>query len=62
MLGYPREEVYKLHAWDWDSHLNKEQILELAKAVGEVGHHFETQHRRKDGSLIDVELSNNGAI
>jgi PAS domain S-box-containing protein len=62
MLGYSREEVYQLHAWDWDAYLNKEQILELAKSVDAVGHHFETQHRRKDGRLIDVELSNNGAV
>lgn len=62
MLSYSREEVYQLHAWDWDAHLNKEQILELAKTVDDVGHHFETQHRRKDGRLIDVELSNNGAV
>jgi len=62
MLGYSREEVYKLHVWDWDAHFTKEQLVELAKTVDEVGHHFETQHRRKDGSIIDVELSNNGAI
>ena len=62
MLGYSREEVYQLHAWDWDAHLKKEQILELAKTVNDIGHHFETQHRRKDGKLIDVELSNNGAV
>ena len=62
MLGYTRKELYQLHAWDWDAQLNKEQILELAKTVDDVGHHFETQHRRKDGKLIDVELSNNGAV
>lgn len=62
MLGYSREEVYNLHVWDWDAQFTKEQILELANTVDEVGHHFETRHRRKDGSLIDVELSNNGTI
>ncbi len=62
MLGYSSEEVYQLHAWDWDAALNKEQILELAKTVSDTGHYFVTQHRRKDGGLIDVELSNNGAV
>jgi PAS domain S-box-containing protein len=62
MLGYSREELYHLYAWDWDAFLNKEQILELAKSVDDAGHHFETRHRRKDGSLIDVELSNNGVV
>jgi len=62
MLGYSKEEVYQLHAWDWDANFKKEQILELAKTVDDVGHHFETQHRRKDGRIIDVELSNNGAV
>ena len=61
-FGYSREEIYQLHAWDWDAHFNKEQILELAKTVDATGHHFETQHRRKDDTLIDVELSNNGAV
>lgn len=62
MLGYSKEEVYRLHVWDWDAHLKKEEILELARTVNDIGHHFETQHRRKDGRIIDVELSNNGAV
>ena len=62
MLGYTKEDVYQLHVWDWDAHLNREQILELAKSVDEAGHHFKTQHRRKDGGPVDVELSNNGAV
>lgn len=62
MLGYSLEEVYQLHVWDWDALFTKEQILELAQTVDDVGHHFETRHRRKDGTIIDVELSNNGAV
>lgn len=62
MIGYSMEEVQKLHAWEWDAYFKKEEVLELIKAVDETGHHFETQHRRKDGKIIDVELSNNGAI
>jgi PAS domain S-box-containing protein len=62
MLGYSKEEVVQLHAWDWDAVLEKEQILELAKSVGPVGHHFETKHRRKDDRIIDVELSNSGTV
>jgi PAS domain S-box-containing protein len=62
MIGYSKKEVYQLHAWDWDAQLKKEKILELVKTVSDAGHHFETRHRRKDGRLIDVELSNNGAV
>lgn len=62
MLGYSKEEVHKLHAWDWDAHLKKEQILALLSAVDDSGHHFVTQHIRKDGKIIDVELRNNGAV
>ncbi|HPB68473.1 MAG TPA: PAS domain S-box protein [Candidatus Omnitrophota bacterium] len=62
MLGYSREDVYHLHAWDWDAVHNKEHILEMAQRVDATGVHFETRHRRKDGRIIDEELSNNGAV
>jgi PAS domain S-box-containing protein len=61
MLGYSMEELRQLYAWDWDTQFTKEQILEMAEKVDDVGQHFETRHRRKDGTLIHVELSNNGA-
>lgn len=61
MLGYPLDDVRALHAWDWDAVYSREQILELAKEVDDHGHHFETRWRRRDGSVVDVELSNNGA-
>jgi len=62
MLGYSEEEVYQLHIWDWATQVNQEQILELAEDVSKVSHHFETQHRCKDGRIIDVEISSNGGV
>ena len=61
MLGYTMEEVLELHVWDWDAQFSKEELLEMALSVDEAGQNFETRHRRKDGTIIDVELSNNGA-
>ena len=61
MLGYTLDEVSRLHVWDWDAQHTKEQILAMTHEVGPSGHFFETRHRRKDGGIIDVELSNNGA-
>jgi len=62
MLGYPLEEVRRLHVWDWDSSIPREQIIAMIRSVDEKGDHFETKHRRKDGCVFDVEISTNGAI
>jgi|WetSurMetagenome_2_1015567.scaffolds.fasta_scaffold00155_1 two-component system, cell cycle sensor histidine kinase and response regulator CckA len=62
MLGYSPEEVLQLHVWDWDGALPRERLLEMVRSVDEKGDHFETRHRRKDGALIDVEISSNGAM
>ena len=62
MLGYSMEEVHQLHVWDWDAHLTKEQVMEMVWTVDDTGDHFETVHRRKDGTLYDVEISTNGAV
>ena len=61
MLGYSMEEIRTLHVWEWDALETKERILEMIHEVDAAGHHFVTQHRRKDGTIIHVELSNNGA-
>ncbi|MEJ2041008.1 MAG: ATP-binding protein, partial [Desulfosarcinaceae bacterium] len=34
----------------------------MIRSVDEGGDHFETLHRRKDGSIYDVEISTNGAV
>lgn len=61
MLGYTMEEVLRLHIWDWDAQWSREVLLEKLRVVGAAGEHFETRHRRKDGAIIDAEISTNGA-
>lgn len=62
MLGYPPEEIEGMYAWDWDAQFSKEQIQEMARSIDDAGHHFETLHRRKDGRIFPVELSNSRTI
>jgi len=61
MLGYTLEEVHKLHTWDWDKNFPPEKIMEMGRNVDEKGLRLETKHTRKDGSVIDVDISINGA-
>jgi len=62
MLGYTPEEVRELHTWDWDKNFPPEQILEMGRNVDEKGLHLETKHTRKDGSVIDVDISISGTM
>jgi hypothetical protein len=36
--------------------------MEMIRTVDDTGDHFVTRHRRKDGTLCDVEISTNGAV
>jgi PAS domain S-box-containing protein len=57
MLGYTRQEAGKLNIADWDAQWSGDEVLEkLKNSIGESAR-FETVHRRKDGKLIDVEIS-----
>lgn len=62
MLGYSMEEVRQLYVWDWDIQFTKEQLLKMIETVDDTGDHFETHHRRKDGTLCEVEISTNGTV
>jgi PAS domain S-box-containing protein len=62
MLGYTPKEALKLHVWDFEAQLNRKQILEMIQTMDETGDHFETKHRRKDGTVFDVEISSNSAV
>jgi PAS domain S-box-containing protein len=62
MLGYSREETLQLSVWDWEFQFPPEQVLDMIRTVDETGDHFETQHRRKDGTTYNVEISTNAAV
>jgi len=62
MLGYSLEEIYELHTWDWDKNFPPKKILEMGRHVDENGLHLETKHTRKDGSVIDVDISISAAM
>jgi PAS domain S-box-containing protein len=61
MLGYSGEEARQLSVFDWEYLYPRKQVLEMIRTVDEAGDHFETQHRRKDGSTYNVEISTNAA-
>ncbi|MEE3715882.1 PAS domain S-box protein [Tumidithrix elongata RA019] len=62
MLGYTLEEITTLNVMDWETQWS---LGELHETVDRWKHRegmrriFETRHRRKDGSVFDVEISNN---
>ncbi len=62
MLGYSLSDLFHLHIWDWDSQYTKEELLQKICTIGEAGDHHKTRHRRKDGSMIEVEISSNAAF
>src|SRR5450759_1525185 len=60
MLGYTLKEACQLNIADWNSQYSKEELLgRLQSFIGKSAR-FETVHRRKDGKLIDVEISTTG--
>ncbi|MHB8104877.1 MAG: PAS domain S-box protein, partial [Dehalococcoidales bacterium] len=62
MLGYSMKEILKLHIFDWDFSQPREQMLENIRNINESGANIETQHWRKDGTVVEVDISANTAI
>lgn len=59
MLGYRREEMIGMNVVHWDAKLSD---IEITQTIGQLiasgqRSQFETRHRRKDGSIFDVEIS-----
>ncbi|TCS38974.1 sensor domain-containing diguanylate cyclase [Reinekea marinisedimentorum] len=57
MLGYKEEELSALNIRDWQVKLSPEQMKEKMSAVTGSASKYETRHKRKDGSPIDVEVT-----
>ena len=62
MLGYTPDEVQKLHIWDWDMKFSHDELMKMAGSIIDAGPRIETKHRRKDGSVYDVDISSNAAV
>ncbi len=57
MLGYTRAELLNLSISDIDALETEEDAKARFKCVSATGYEFfETRHRKKDGSIIDVEV------
>ncbi|MEI7456466.1 MAG: MASE3 domain-containing protein [Nitrosomonadales bacterium] len=57
MLGYSRDELLKMNVAQWDANFLPEALREKLKENFSQRNLFETQHRRKNGAIIDVEIS-----
>jgi PAS domain S-box-containing protein len=60
MLGYSREETANLNVRDWDAHIDQVQLVSLVNDLMASYETFETKHRRKNGTLLDVEIHAKG--
>ncbi|MCA1772489.1 MAG: PAS domain S-box protein, partial [Halomonas sp.] len=57
-LGYTLEEFARLRVQDFEAQMGPEEIQQRIEAVIASGREdFDSRHRRKDGSLVDVRVS-----
>ncbi len=58
LSGYSREELLRMHIPDLDTQLTAEGMaLQIHTAMTQGYTRFVTQHRRKDGKLLEIEAS-----
>ena len=57
MLGYSNEETARLNVMDWDAMIPKENLIAAVREVPKIPRVFETLHRRKDGTIMNVEIN-----
>jgi len=58
MMGYSREELLGKDVADLDAGDDLEKLMKRTEIILKKGSElFETQHRRKDGTIIDMEVS-----
>lgn len=60
LIGYSRDELLGMSISDIEAAEKPEHVAKRIQKIKEFGHDsFETVHRRKDGQIIDVEISVN---
>jgi PAS domain S-box-containing protein len=60
MLGYTDDEIAGLNLADWDVEIPAETIAFTVRELTQSPRQFDSKHRCKDGSLIDVEVNAKG--
>ena len=60
MLGYGMDEAESLNVRDWDVKIPGDELVRTVRALMRKPDTFETQHKRKDGSVIEVEINARG--
>ena len=61
MLGRTPQEVTGLYTWEYEAVMRESEIREIFGDFSSINAVFETRHRRKDGTVFDVEVSTAGA-
>lgn len=61
-LGYTKEEALKLNVLDWDAKIPKDQLFNILRRLLDSAEVFETRHKRKNGSVFDVEINAKGIV
>ncbi|MBN1435473.1 MAG: PAS domain S-box protein [Sedimentisphaerales bacterium] len=58
ITGYSREELLRMNGADLDAVKTMEEVSEIMDKIVKQGYdRLESKHRRKDGTIIDVEVS-----
>jgi PAS domain S-box-containing protein len=61
-LGYTDGEAQTLTAADWDVQWNQDELIHEIDIFIRQNGKFETRHRRKDGTIRDVEINATGFV
>lgn len=57
MLGYAAEEELQLNASEWEVGIHREELPAKIQELIHAPTIFETRHRRRDGTIFDVEVN-----